>query len=402
MRRRLVLPSLVALASVYGASACGAGWEQAPWPTEAWAPAPPESVGLDSAPLRALHAQIAAGRYGHVDRLVVVRNGFVVLTERYLRDYQEISRGARSAIGCGWESCRDSSAIHEFNYLHPEFHPWYRGRDLHTLQSVTKSVAATVVGLAIAQGAIGGVDAPVLSFLTSYDLSRADPRLHQVTLAHVLTMRSGIEWHETDRPLDSTNTTAQLEWSADWVQFTLDQPMDAAPGAKWVYNSGGSHLLSAVIQRATGRTVDAYAEEHLFAPLGITEYHWKREPRGLPDTEGGLYLEAEQLAKIGYLYLHDGVWDGRRLLPEGWVEAATARQVERTGVRDWGYGYQWWRLDRDSVAVWAAQGFGGQSLLVLPERNIVAVLNAWNVFGGRVRDVLGPTLDALIAASTPS
>jgi hypothetical protein len=383
------------------AGACGGGPRAAPWPTDEWAVAEPESVGLDPAPLRELHDAIAGGRYGLVDRFLVVRDGFLVLNERYARDYQAASRGKRSAIGCGWESCPDSSAIHEFNYLHPDFHPWYRGRDLHTLQSATKSITATVIGTAIARGAIGGVEAPLLSFLTDYDLSRVDPRLHHATLTDVLTMRSGIEWHEADRPLDSTNTTAQLEWSADWVQFTLDQPMDAAPGTKWVYNSGGSHLLSAVLRRATGQTIDTYAEDHLFAPLGITEYYWKREPRGLPDTEGGLYLEAEQLAKIGYLYLHDGVWDGERILPEGWVAAATARQVERTGTRDWGYGYQWWRLDQGGVVVWAGLGFGGQFLLVLPERNLVAVVNSWNVFGGRTRDLLGPVIDGLIAASTP-
>jgi hypothetical protein len=397
-----VFRTVTVLALLCAVAACTGGPRKAPWPTNGWAPAAPDSQGLDPAPLRALHEAIAAGTYGNVDRFVVVRNGFLVLSERYPREYRTISRNKRSAIGCGWESCPDSSAIHEFNYLHPEFHPWYRGRDLHTLQSVTKSIAATVVGIAIGQGAISGVGAPLLSFLVQYDLSRADPRLHQVTLAHVLTMRSGIEWHETDRPLDSTNTTARLEWSADWVQFTLDQPMDAAPGTEWVYNSGGSHLLSAVLRQATGRTIDAYAEEHLFAPLGIADYHWKREPRGLPDTEGGLYLEAEQLAKIGYLYLHDGVWDGTRILPEGWVAAATARQVERTGVQDWGYGYQWWRLDRGGVVVWAGLGFGGQSLLVLPERAVVAVTNAWNVFGGRTRDLLGPLIDGLIEASAPA
>lgn len=396
MRRFALLSTLLC-----AAGACGSGPRAAPWPTDEWAVAEPESVGLDPAPLRELHEAIAGGRYGLVDRFLVVRDGFLVLNERYARDYQAASRGKRSAIGCGWESCPDSSAIHEFNYLHPDFHPWYRGRDLHTLQSATKSIAATVIGTAIARGAIGGVEAPLLSFLTDYDLSRVDPRLHHATLMDVLTMRSGIEWHEADRPLDSTNTTAQLEWSADWVQFTLDQPMDGAPGTKWVYNSGGSHLLSAVLRRATGQTIDAYAEDHLFAPLGITEYYWKREPRGLPDAEGGLYLEAAQLAKIGYLYLHDGVWDGERILPEGWVAAATARQVERTGTRDWGYGYQWWRLDQGGAVVWAGLGFGGQCLLVLPERNLVAVVNSWNVFGGRTRDLVGPVIDGLIAASTP-
>jgi CubicO group peptidase (beta-lactamase class C family) len=390
-------PTLVVLAVV--TAACGGGPRVAPWPTDRWATAAADSQGLDPAPLRTLHEAIAAGRYGYVDRFLVVRNGFLVLDERYPHDYRAISRGKRSAIGCGFESCADSSAVHEFNYLHPEFHPWYRGRDLHTLQSVTKSVSATILGIAIGRGELPGVDVPLLSFLTDYDLSRVDPRLHRATLADLLTMRLGIEWHETDRPLDSTNTTARLEWSADWVQFTLDQPMNAAPGATWVYNSGGSHLMSAVVRRATGLTIDAYAAAHLFEPLGITEYHWKREPRGLPDTEGGLYLEAAQLAKIGYLYLHDGVWDGARILPTGWVDSATARRVNGLGNGAWGYGYQWWRLDRGDTAVWAGLGFGGQYLLVLPQHDIVAVVNSWNVFGGRVRDLLDRVLDALIAAA---
>jgi CubicO group peptidase (beta-lactamase class C family) len=386
--------SLLALAA-----ACGGGPRVAPWPTEGWAVAAPDSQGLDPAPLRTLHERMAAGRYGNVDRFLVVRDGFLVLDEGYPHDYREVSRGQRSAVGCGWEACRDSSAIHEFNYLHPEFHPWYRGSDLHTLQSVTKSVAATVLGIAIGRGDVSGVEAPLLSFLTAYDLSRVDPRLHRATLADLLTMRLGIEWHETDRPLDSTNTTARLEWSADWVQFTLDQPMDAAPGTTWVYNSGGSHLLSAVVRRATETTIDAYAEEHLFDPLGITAYHWKREPRGLPDAEGGLYLDAADLAKLGYLYLHDGMWDGARILPEGWVDSATARRVNGVGNASWGYGYQWWRPDRGDTVVWAALGFGGQLLLVLPQHDLVAVVNAWNVFGRPARNLLDPVLDALLAAA---
>lgn len=390
---------LPALLPVLLAAACGGGPRVAPWPTDGWASAAADSQGLDPAPLRALDEQIAAGTYGFVDRFLVVRHGFLVFDGRYDHDYRAISKGTRSAIGCGWETCRDSSAIGEFNYLHPEFHPWYRGRDVHTLQSVTKSVAATAVGIAIGQGAIAGVHVPLLSFLADYDLSRVDPRLHRATLADLLTMRLGIAWHETDRPLDSTNTTARLEWSADWVQFTLDQPMDAQPGAEWVYNSGGSHLMSAVIRRATGMTIDAYAEHHLFEPLGIADYYWKREPRGLPDTEGGLYLRAADLAKVGYLYLHDGVWDGARILPEGWVDSATARRVNGVGNDDWGYGYQWWRPDRDGTEVWAGLGFGGQYLLVLPQHDMVAVVNSWNVFGGRARNLLGPVLDALIAAA---
>lgn len=156
---------------------------------------------------------------------------------------------------------------------------------------------------------------------------RRSTRLKKATLRDLLTMRSGIEWHESDRPLDDTNTTVQLEKSRDWMAFTLAQPMDAEPGTKWAYNSGGSALMAGVIRSATGRHIDDYARAHLFEPIGISDFHWKKTPTGHPDTEGGLYLAAEDLARLGLLYLHDGVWDGRRVLPAGWVKDATSRHA---------------------------------------------------------------------------
>jgi hypothetical protein len=322
---------------------------------------------MDPAPLVQLDRGIREGRFGYVDRMVVARNGRLVLSERYDNDYVELSRGRSSLLGCGTDACETDADVHDYNYLHPDIHPYYRGRDVHSLQSVTKSVAATVLGAAIHNGDIGNVDEPLLSFFEDYDLSAVDGRLFDATLQDLLTMRSGIEWHEQDRPLDETNTTVQLEQSRDWIQFTLDQPMDAAPGEKWAYSSGGSHLMSGVVRVATGRFISEYAEEHLFGPLGIEDYYWKVTPRGYPDTEGGLYLEAEDLARIGLLYLRDGVWEARRILPETWVEAATARQAETGNPQGWGYGYEGWRVDTEKVEVWAGLGFGGQYLLVLPD-----------------------------------
>ena len=375
--------------------------QQAPWPTNGWARSTAPAQGLDPAPLDSLHRRIGSGAFGNIDRLVVVRNGYLVMSERYPRDYRDVSRGRRSPIGCGSDACTDSSQVHPFNYLHPSFHPWWQGRDVHTLQSVTKSVSATLVGIAITRGEIAGTGVPLLSLLGGYDVSRSDPRLARASLADLLTMRSGIEWHEQDRPLDSTNTTLQLEGSRDWVRFTLAQPMDADPGVKWAYNSGGSHLLSAIVRGATRTDPAQYAERHLFGPLGIRDYHWKREPQGLPDGEGGLYLEAEDLAKIGYLYLRGGEWDGRRILSEDWVRAATARQADSVNAARFGYGYQWWRVDRDGVEAWAGLGFGGQFLVVLPRQNVVAVVNSWNVFGDRVAGILGPLITTLVRAAGP-
>lgn len=371
------------------------------WPAARWMRSTPEAEGLDPAPLQALDEGIRAGRYGWVDRLVVVRHGRLVRSERYANDYRELSRGRTSPLGCGIDACVSPDSVNDYNYLHPDIHPYYRGRDVHSLQSVTKSVSATVLAAAILHGAISGVDVPLLSFFQDYDVSGVDPRLYQATLADLLTMRSGIEWHEQDRPLDETNTTLRLERSPDWIQFTLDQPMDAAPGEKWAYSSGGSHLMSGVVRKATGRWIDDYAEEHVFGPLGIDDYHWKRTPSGYPDTEGGLYLEAEDLARIGLLYLRDGVWKGRRIVPEGWVATATARQAETGNAQGWGYGYQWWRLDTDGVEVWAGLGFGEQYLMVLPAWDLIGVVNSWNLFPAPRRDasVLTALRGALIDAA---
>lgn len=387
------LPVLHTALVLLGAATAGASAQQARWPTGDWAVSTPADQGLAAGGLETLDRRIQTGDFGYIDRVVVVRNGYLVLNARYANDYEDISRGRQSQIGCGF-GCSDPAWDHQFNYLHPDWHPYYQGSDLHTLQSVSKSVSATLIAVAIERREIAGVDEPLLPLLADYDLSGVAPELADATLEDLLTMRTGIEWHETDRPMDDSNTTIMLERSADWVRFTLEQPMEASPGEKWVYNSGGSQLISAILRRATGQTMDMYAEDHLFGPLGIDDYHWKKTPAGLPDALGGLYLEAEDLARIGYLYLNDGVWDGRRILPEGWARASTSLHVTSPG-----YGYQWWRPDPGGVEVWAGQGFGGQFLLVLPDFDIVAVINSWNLFGGRFANLRDALVEALVEAA---
>lgn len=349
-----------------------------------WPRSTPEAEGLDPAPLRALVSRAADGSIVNVDRLFVVRHGRVVLDTAFEHDYRALAAGF------------DTTA-HQYNYQHPDFHPYPRGADVHTLQSVTKSVTSILLGIAIDRGDIASVEEPLLSYLEGYRIPEPGHPLWGATLDDLLTMRTGIEWHEVDRPIDETNTTIQLEASEDWVQFTLDQPMDATPGEKWTYNSGGSHLMSAVVRAATGRLVTEYAEEHLFGPLGIEDYHWKMTPKGLPDTEGGLYLRAEDLARIGLLYLRGGRWGDRQVVSQEWVDASVAAHVEGVNPQGWGYGYQWWRLDRGDTEVWAGLGYGGQFLLILPQHDLIGVANSWHVFGPGP-GVLGPLLDALIAS----
>lgn len=373
----------------------------APFPTSGWPVATAAQRGIDPAPLVALDSAIRTGRYGLVDRVFVTRFGRVVFDARYPRDYRVVAAGRRSPIGCGPGACEGYTVKGEFNYLDPELHPFYQGSELHTLQSVTKSIAATVVGAAIQRGHIRDAHVPLLSLIPpEYHAVLTDPaRLAKATLADLLTMRSGIEWHEQDRPLDSTNTTLQLEASDDWVRFTLSQPMDADPGTKWVYNSGGSHLMAAVVRQATGTSIEDYARQHLFGPLGITRFHWKQGGGGLADSEGGLFLDAESLAKIGYLYLRGGVWEGTRLLPEAWMRQAVGYLVHVGPPANRGYGYQWWRVDTEGVEIWAGLGFGGQRLFVIPSLDIVAVTFSWNVYGDPAQGLVAPLLQAIRAAA---
>ena len=370
---------------VLGSAAPLTAAQQQVYPGDAWSRSTPEAEGMDPAPLARLVQAAASGAAVNVDRLFIVRHGKVVLDTAFAHDYRALAEG-------------HDTTSHQYNYQHPDHHPFYMGSDVHTLQSVTKSVTSILLGIAIARGDIEGPDAPLLSFLERYRIPEAGHPLWNATLDDLLTMRTGIEWHEIDRPIDDTNTTIQLEASEDWVQFTLDQPMDAAPGEKWVYNSGGSHLMSAVIRAATGQLATTYAEAHLFGPLGIDTYHWKITPAGLPDTEGGLYLRTEDLARIGYLYLRGGRWGDRQVVPREWVEASVARRVDGVNQQGWGYGYQWWRLDQGDVEVWAGLGYGGQFLLVLPGHDLVAVANSWHVFGPG-QGVLGPLLDAVVASA---
>ena len=171
----------------------------------------------------------------------------------------------------------------------------------------------------MAQGKIGAVSTPLLSYFSDYDVSKVDPRLRKATLADLLTMRSGIEWHESDRPLDETNTTMQLEKSPDWIRFTLAQPMDAEPGAKWVYNSGGSTLMAEIVRKSTGQHIDRVRAAACFRPHWHHVLPMEEDTHRSPDTEGGLYLSPQDLARVGWLYLNDGVWNGKRILPAGWA-----------------------------------------------------------------------------------
>lgn len=355
------------LALVLTPAAYSFGAPPASWPTKAWSTSTPEAQGLDPAALALLDREFREGRHGYVDGMLVVRHGQVVFERSYPQDYDRLFAG-RGAPGL-------------YNYYDPEWHPFWKRGQLHTMQSVSKSVTSALVAIAIRRGELPGVDAKLLPYLTAYEV-KPDPRRDRITLRDVLTMTTGIRWDESSSSYTTaTNDCALMEATEDWIQYVLDQPMAEEPGRQFVYNSGATQLLSHVIQKATGMPADDYAKRHLFGPLGI-EYSWKRTPKGLADTEGGLYLRPRDLAKLGLLYLRDGVWEGKRVLPEGWVRDSTAWHVPTSRVGR-GYGYKWWVLSRKGPGAYdayAALGYGGQQLIVVPELELIAVFTGWNIY----------------------
>jgi CubicO group peptidase (beta-lactamase class C family) len=337
--------------------------------------ATPSEVGIDPSAIESLVADIEAGTYGLIDHFTLIRHGRMVADYHFEQDYDSIATAY-------------DTTNHQYNYDHPEWHPYYRDTELHTLQSVTKSVTSAALGIAVDRGLIAGVDVPAMSFFEEYEPDLSDQRRTDMTLEDLLTMRSGIEWAEDTPYTDPNNTCILMEASQEWVPFVLDYPMDADPGTVWEYNSGASVLLGRIVDVATGRRIDDWARENLFEPIGIDEFYWKITPAEEVDTEGGLYLSAQDLARIGYLFLRKGMWEEERILSEEWVAASTSPIVTdirpENGRSDAGYGYQWWVPDHDGerTLVFSGNGYGGQFLLVAPDYDIVAVFNGWNIHGG--------------------
>jgi CubicO group peptidase (beta-lactamase class C family) len=267
----------------------------------------------------------------------------------------------------------------------------YRPDLPHLLFSLTKSFASTAAGLAVAEGRLT-VDAPVLSFFP--DQAPADPgdNLRALRVRHLLTMTAG---HHTDPTGAMTSAP-----DGDWVRAFLAQPVEHEPGTHFVYNSGASHLLAAIVRQVTGQDVRDYLRPRLFEPLGIAEPPWETCPRGVRIGGWGLSLRLEDIAGFGQLYLQRGRWRGQQLLPEAWVAEATAFQVPN-GPRpepDWaqGYGYQFWRCRHGAFR---GDGAFGQFCIVLPEQEAVIAILAGV---GNMQAVLDRAWDHLLPAFGPA
>lgn len=344
------------------------------WPTHAWEKATPAKVGLDEKVVAAFGADLRSGKHGLVDSFAVFRCGKLVFEQKYRHDYGQIYGKEAKLRGP-----LNPRLTGPYNYFDPAWHPYYHGTDLHSMQSVTKTVSSVIWGIAITRGDFkASLDTPLLHYFDEAKVKNVDERKRKITLRHVLTMTTGLDWNEELAYDDPKNDAAVMEATDDWVQLVIDRPVVKDPGTVFNYSSGTSELLAYIFEKETGQDIEKYGEKYLFTPLGMDHY-WKRSPLGVVDTEGGLFLSAGDLAKIGYLYLHDGTWDGKQIVSKAWVKESLTPFIDaEDGYK---YGFKWWLLPQKDGAgyTWMGRGFGGQILMVFPEKDLIVTFTGWSI-----------------------
>jgi CubicO group peptidase (beta-lactamase class C family) len=331
---RLALLVAVLTGFTFAASICmGAAPIQdaaeAIWPTKEWQTSTPEEQGVDSKVLANL---IDFGTMHDFDSLLVVRHGKIVAEAYYA--------------------------------------PYTQGIP-HTVYSVTKAIISTLTAIAWKEGLLDSPNHRVLELFDERSIADVDSRKEAITVQDLLNMRSGIAW--TEPPDVKPYSIFEMERSPDWVKFILDRPVSSAPGDEFNYNSGNAHLLSAIITKITGMSALEYAKAKLFGPLGITDVSWRQDPQGISIGGYGLSLQPRDMAKIGYLYLRNGAWKGKRLLPPSWIDQVShATENMRDPLEpELRYSNLFWALPNKHV--YMAVGYHGQVIIVFPDLDVVMV-----------------------------
>jgi CubicO group peptidase (beta-lactamase class C family) len=311
-------------------------------------------MGMDGNLLENLAGEIKA-RYRSISAFLVVRGGHLVF-ERYFHGYG------------------------------PE--------DAHLVASVTKSFVSALIGISIEQGYITGVEQPVLEFFPEFVPGPRDHLKQNMTVENLLTMTAGFQWRTGAR--NREHYIDRLRRSPNWVEFILDLPVQERHFGRFQYNSAASHLLSAIISRSSGSCAQEFAEDNLFAPIGIAQPTtntphtfsqkdifrnksggWPQDPQGNSIGGWGLVLKPRDMARFGYLYLNNGQWDGRQVIPRAWIKDSVTPYTPD-------YGYQWWLRDVSETFVFSAAGQGGQHIFCIPDKDLVVAVASTP--GSRWRD----------------
>jgi CubicO group peptidase (beta-lactamase class C family) len=368
----LVLLAALPAATRAEGPACGAPASL----SDGWRVATPEVAGFDAAGLCAVMEE-AAGIPDNLHSLVVVRGGRLV-TELYRRG--------------------SDRSIYSLFARQTAFGPTVA----HDTRSISKSLVSLLVGIAVAEGGID-MRRPALDYFPELADLRTPERL-AITVQHLLTMTSGLTWHEMLASYGGLgNDETRLYW--DWrpYRFALNRPIAAPAGAIFNYNGGSTALLAEILVRSTGRPLRDFAREKLFAPLGIDQWEWVADPYGRPLAFAGARLTPRDLAKIGRMLLDGGRWNGRQVVSADWIDRALRPHVA-TGQGP-GYGYQFWTgaIDhRGRRLPWAAGfGNGGQRLYLVPALDLVVVTTAGGYNEQPINRAVHCLFERVAAAAAP-
>jgi CubicO group peptidase (beta-lactamase class C family) len=316
-------------AFMFGASICdearpAKGATEPIWPTKEWQTSSPEEQCMDSKELVKL---VDFGTTSSFDSLLIMRHGKIVVEAYY----------APFAAGIP-----------------------------HAVYSAVKTVISVLMSIASKDGLLDSTNHRALDYFGRRGIANVDDRKEAITVQNLLDMTSGIEWTMPD-------SMFEMERSRDWVTFVLDQPMSSAPGNVFNYSNGNAHLLSAILTKLTGMSALEFAKAKLFGPLKINDPLWEHDPQGVSNGGKGLYLEPRDMAKIGYLYLRKGVWEGQQLLPSDWFDRVSHATINPhvPGDPELRYSNLFWVLPDKHV--YAAAGYHGQLIMVFPELDVVVV-----------------------------
>ena len=319
---------------------------------DGWATASPDSVGLDGARLCGIAARLKEME-ADVHSVIVIRHGKLVF-EQYFPGYDE-----------PWGQ---GGGQHEFD-----------ATTKHDLRSASKSVVSLLVGIAIDRKLIASADEPILKFFPEYAAVKS-AGWDQITLRHLLTMSSGMQWDENRGWNDPKNDEPHLGSDADPIRYILSRPIAKPADALWTYNGGSTDLLGNILERVSGKPLEAFAREVLFQPLGITDVEWMNYPKnGKVAAAVGLRMRPRDAAKIGQLVLNRGTWGNKQIISADWIEQSIKPRFQAIGYFSglFFYGQQWWlgrSISRDTDVKWiAAMGSGGQRIFIVPDRDLVVM-----------------------------
>ncbi|MFC2047602.1 serine hydrolase domain-containing protein [Chloroflexota bacterium] len=327
-----------------------------------------DEVNIDSVLIGKAVNEIHRGKYKEVHSMLIFKDDQLVLEEYFMGHKYK------------WDGA---------NY-HSDLVSWDRAMS-HVMQSVTKSITSTCIGIAIDNGFIENVHQSIFDYLPEHQHLNTDGK-DKITIEYLLTMTSGIEWDEWGAPNNSVDNDAIGLWFHDIgpITCTLERPLVNEPGTSFTYNGGGMDVLGEIIKYATEMDIEEFSGKYLFSPLGIDSFDWyNRFENGVIDAASGLKITPRDMVKIGVTFLNNGVWNGEQIISEQWVKKSATAFPGNSGINlpgedseRVGYSYSWWTKQyansgKEINMFWAG-GWGGQRIMVFPEINTVVVFTGGN------------------------